>query len=190
MKITCVSISDIEEVRNGKNRSKEITVTFIGDDGEEHERTLRDWCDKQAFEDAQTMQEDVDYEVTVKKNGKYWNWMSIDEVGAGKKQSGSKTSSSSTKGSSGGSDWAAKNALDRERFEFDKLKQDLIIRQSCVSSAVALVHDKGASEEDVLFVASIFEDYVWHGFQVVKPDTVKKPRAKKVNKEDDDDLPS
>ena len=58
--------------------------------------------------------------------------------------------------------WDVKNQLDRERFDFDKVKQGLIIRQSCLSTAVAMhaIAGKAVKPQDVVSTAQYFEQYV------------------------------
>lgn len=74
-------------------------------------------------------------------------------------------SQAATRAAKGGTvtrNWDEKNALDRERFEFDKQKQDLIIRQSSLSTAVALCTAGGqpATVNEVIKTAVQFEAYV------------------------------
>jgi hypothetical protein len=58
--------------------------------------------------------------------------------------------------------WDEKNKLDRERFDFEKSKQALIIRQSSLSTAVAMLTAGGkpTKVEDVIKAAVQFEEFV------------------------------
>ena len=60
--------------------------------------------------------------------------------------------------------YAEKNALDRERFDFEKAKQLLIVRQSSLSSAVAFAASSNTGgklkAQDIVKIAEEFTAYV------------------------------
>jgi len=177
MLIKITEISDIEVKREGKRRWKEIRIDYETADKKDNYKILLDWANADAFAEAQECMPDQFYEVKVKKEGKYWNWMGIQESDATSfsdvDDSPSRRDYQKSK-PSGGTDWAAKNKLDADKFEFDKTKQDLIIRQSCIGYAIQAI-GPGAKSYAYLELARLFETNVWQGFEVVEPEAEKAP---------------
>lgn len=110
------------------------------------------------------------FEVTTVKNAKgYIDWTKIEESNAVEvvqdavaPRARTGTTQRETKGAAVAGTWDLKNQLDRERFEFDKEKQALIVRQSSLSTAVAMLTgaNKVPAIADVIKAASQFEAYV------------------------------
>ena len=78
------------------------------------------------------------------------------------------------------STWEDKNELDRVKFEFEKSKQPLIIRQSCLDRAVQLychlfrddeTEEVNIPERQKLIceMAQVFDDWVWEGMDKGEP---------------------
>lgn len=193
MLIKVTEVGDIETKREGKRRWKEIRIDYETADKSDNYKLLLDWANPDAYAEAQDCEVDKFYEVTVKKNGKFWNWESITESDETEFDDKPKSKSYTKATESKGTDWAAKNKLDADRFEFEKDKQGLIIRQSCIGYAVAAL-GQGFPVERYIELAARFEDQVLDGFTVNAPKAIVKPKlVTKSNRPDptdqDDDLP-
>jgi hypothetical protein len=170
MLIKVTEVGDVEAIRKGKNKWNQVTIKYNDEKGgnKEFSRTIVDFKDKEVFDAACEVEVDKFYEVDIKKEGDYWNWKSIEpsdatSFGGGGKSSGAAPASKG--GGNGGADWGAKNALDRERFEFDKEKQGLIVRQSCLGYAVETL-GHGAKLQEVIALATKYEQWVWEANDV------------------------
>jgi len=154
MIITITEIGKAEHQSKGKNVWSELPIKYDSDKKSDNSRKITSFS--AIWEKAKSFEVGKSYEVTLKKNDKgYWDWVDAKESDGTPK----------TKPYSGGSgtNWAEKNVLDRERFEFDKAKQPLIVRQSSVSSAVEYfkLHGNAPTPEQVIEVAKVFEEYVY-----------------------------
>lgn len=153
MQITVISVSSPETKTKGKNKWQEVTLSYKSDRGDK-DKKFPSYVD--IYEQIKDLEAGSTYEVRLQKDGDYWQWVGIEKIeGAAKAATGGKSSS-------GGNDWAAKTQLDRERFEFDKEKQILIIRQSMIAAAVES-QPKGADADAVIYIADQFVDYVLNG---------------------------
>lgn len=188
MLIKVTDVGDVETKKEGKRRWKEIRIDYATAEKEDNYKVLLDWANPDAFADAQDCEADGFYEVKVVKSGKYWNWESISESDATEFDSAPRSKSYEKATQSKGTDWAAKNLLDKERFEFDKEKQGLIIRQSCIGYAIQAL-GQGFDKNKYIQLASEFEDQVIDGFVVDldKAKTAPVKQKSKIAKSDIDD---
>jgi hypothetical protein len=192
MLIKVTEVGDVETQKEGKRRWKQIRIDYETADKSDNYKILLDWANPDAYADAIDCKEDGFYEVKVVKNGKYWNWESISESDVTEFDDKPSSKSYEKATTSKGTDWAAKNLLDKERFEFEKEKQGLIIRQSCIGYAIQALGSGKMDISEYLALASKFEDQVIDGFlfDSTKPVTTAKVKAlKTVNKEEADDMP-
>lgn len=163
MQITVISVSSPETRTKGKNKWQEITLAYKSDKGDK-EKKFPSYVD--IYEKIKELEAGATYDVRLEKDGDYWQWVAIEKVEGAAAPKG--------RASAGGTDWAAKTALDRERFEFDKEKQVLIIRQSMVAVAQAIAVEQGdSSVESVIDIAEKLVDYVQNGRIV--PDGMDEP---------------
>lgn len=167
MLIKITEVGEIETKREGKRRWKEIRLDYETAEKKDNYKILLDWANPDAFEEAKDCLPDQFYEVKVKKDGKYWNWVGIQESDADEFDDAPKSRTYDKAKPSSGTDWAAKNKLDADRFEFEKAKQDLIIRQSCIGYAIQAI-GPGADMSRYLQLAQVFETNVWQGFEVAQ----------------------
>lgn len=159
MQITVISISSPEYKSKGKNKWQEITLAYKSDRGDK-EKKFPSYVD--IYETIKGLEVGSTYEVRLQKDGDYWQWVAVEKVEGAPKAAGGKSSA-------GGTDWAAKTQLDRERFEFEKEKQILIIRQSMVAAAVAS-QPPGTDPEVIMTIADEFVDYVLNGRAEIQSD--------------------
>lgn len=158
MQITVISVSSPETKTKGKNKWQEITLAYKSDKGDK-EKKFPSYVD--IYETIRTLEDGCTYEVRLQKDGDYWQWVGVEKI-----EGAAKAATTGGKSSSGGNDWAAKTQLDRERFEFDKEKQILIIRQSMADVAQRIAADTNTGEYTVDAVVSIADrlvDYVLNG---------------------------
>ena len=170
MLIKVTDVGDIETKKEGKRRWKEIRIDYATETKEDNYKILLDWANPDAYAEAQDCVEGKFYEVTLEKNGKYWNWTAIAESDETDFDAKPASKSYDKAKPSGGTDWAAKNKLDADKFEFDKERQGLIIRQSCIGYAISFYQGKVVSVAEVLKLASFFEDQVIDGFVIPEPE--------------------
>ena len=57
--------------------------------------------------------------------------------------------------------WNEKFELDKSRFEEEKMRQSLIVRQSCLSTAVAAYAGTTTRPDDITALAAELEKWVW-----------------------------
>lgn len=154
MQITVISVSSPETKTKGKNKWQEVILSYKSDKGDK-DKKFPSYVD--IYEQIKDLEAGSTYEVRLQKDGDYWQWVGIEKIEGAAKPAGGKSSS-------GGNDWAAKTQLDRERFEFDKEKQILIIRQSMIAAAVSYLGDvPNAPPQAVIETADKFVDYVLNG---------------------------
>lgn len=120
-------------------------------------KNIMDFANQAVYDKLKGVAKDAVLQVTSEKINNFWNWTEVHRDDGPAPEATATPVSKVVAGTKAGS-WDEKNALDREKFEFDKTKQTLIIRQSCLSSAVALL-PKG-NPDDVLTVAEQFEMWV------------------------------
>lgn len=176
MQIVVISVSKPQYKTKGKSKWSEIVLSYNSDKGEK-ERKFPSFHD--LYKQIEDLEIGCTYEVRLEKDGDYFQWVGIEKVEGVAPQP--KVTSSA-----GGNQWADKNALDRERFEFEKQKQILIIRQSMVAAAVDLVPQDTICDA-VIEVAERFVQYVLNG---PVPEEKRKPgRPKKEEPVEQDEDP-
>lgn len=165
MRIQVIGTSN-EHVATAQGGYDKLTVTYKNLENNKVEvKPVMSFASPDAYarlkDAAQNETFQIEQEKKPGKDGKlYWTWTTVHRddgavpapvatpaVAAGKPQG----------------TWDAKNQLDRERFDFEKDKQALIIRQSCLSNAVLFCKDQGKKPTvaEVLEISAQFENYVW-----------------------------
>ena len=178
MQIVVISVSKPQYKTKGKSKWSEIVLSYNSDKGEK-ERKFPSFHD--LYKQIEDLEIGCTYEVRLEKDGDYFQWVGIEKVVGVAPQS--KVTSST-----GGNQWADKNALDRERFEFEKQKQILIIRQSMVAAAVNLVNGLGGdlSEEGVIQIAEYFTNYILNGKTQEEQRKPGRPKKEEPAEQDED----
>lgn len=157
MRIQFISQS-LENVPTAKGSYDKMTVTFknLANNKVEVKNLMSFGTPKEVWERLVSAQKNDAFSITTEKDAKgYWQWKEL------ARDDGEVPAAVETPKKMG--TWDEKNKLDKERFDFDKQKQHLIIRQSCLASAVELVKDHGKQPDvqAVLEVAKQFETWVW-----------------------------
>jgi hypothetical protein len=169
IKIIDVTITEVpKKVGQGNNKQMSITFENLTFGGKTDGKKLMDWATPKAevWDVLAPAVKGNIFRVETKKNDKgYIDWVcaeAIEAVAVVQAAVAAKVPRAAEKGEKVGSTWDEKNKLDRERFNFDKVKQGLIIRQSSLSTAVAMCTAGGkvAKTADVIKVATEFEAYV------------------------------
>jgi hypothetical protein len=172
IKIIHVEISEVPK-KTGKGTNKSMSVTFenLTFNGKTDGKKMQDWATPKEVWDTLAAAKHGDiFHVVYQKNEKGFNdWLELtpeDAVAvvqhAAQPRAKTPAQTREAKSEKVAGTWDVKNQLDRERFEYDKSKQALIIRQSSLSTAVALLTagGKAAKVEDVISVATAFENWV------------------------------
>lgn len=172
MIITVLNVSTPEKVVKGKATYYTIEVAYKNEKGQTQGKKLMSFSVPSVYEALKEAQGGETWDITVEKQGEYWNW-----VGAKKSDGASKpTNSTSTQstGRSGGSYETAEERAARQR---------LIVRQSSLSAAVATL-TVGAKSVDKEAVKALAEEYNSWVFE-------EKPSLKEAASFDDfdDDIP-
>lgn len=147
--VKILEIGKEEWIKNAKGGYGKVSVQYSGDKGEQSRNFVS--YDTDIYQQVKKLKVGASYEVTIEKEGNFWNWKRIVEVsGVSEPSTGTTRKETPT-----GSNWDA-------RLQFDREKQILIIRQSMVAAAVdTLGH--GADPDTVLTLAEIYVNYVLHG---------------------------
>lgn len=149
-----------EFVSKGKNGYNKLTVTYKNLATNKIEvKNVMDFASQEVYDKLKDVEKDTVLAVTSEKIGDYWQWTEVARDDGPVPEATATPPSRSTPGAKTGS-WEEKNALDRERFEFDKEKQQLIIRQSSLSAAVTLGVANKMGSDAVLQIAEQFEKWV------------------------------
>lgn len=162
MRIKVLEIGDIEWEKQGKAKWQSLELSYDSDQGKKSRKFV---SFNDIFNVVKKLEVGQEYDVQVQKDDKgYWNWIAI-EPASTEAVKMEKAVTAPGKAAQSGNTWDEKNKLDRERFEFEKEKQLLIIRQSCLSSAVeyAIQHLPDPSPQAVLSLTEEFVQYVLSG---------------------------
>ena len=173
IKIIHVEVTDVPK-KTGKGSYKQAHVTYenLTFNGKTDGRKLMDWATPPEVWTAMANAKHGDmFRITYEKNERGFNdWKvaesisSVEAVQDMIKDSPAKTPAATraAKGEKVAGTWDEKNKLDRERFEFDKQKQGLIIRQSSLSTAATVLTAGGNQPtlQEVVDAAIFFEEYV------------------------------
>lgn len=147
--IKVLEVSKPEWKAKGKSKWQEVVVKFDSDKGEQS-RKIQSF-NKEIYEQVTGMKAGRYYDVEIRKEGDFWNWVSVEE---------GKAPESASTPSRGSYQASADRVPDRER-------QEMIIRQSCIGYAISFLgnHSKDGpvGTDDVLNIASIFENWVHTG---------------------------
>lgn len=120
-------------------------------DGKSQTRKLANVADsKPVFFALKDAQEGDVFEIEMKKEGQFWNWVGAESKGSGKPAASGKASSAPVKTST------------YETSEERTMRQLYIARQSSISSAVNAL-GAGKAEDEYLDLAQAFVDFVYNG---------------------------
>lgn len=161
--MSLITVQDvrIEEVKKGRTSYEKATLVFTDEKGEQRTKYIVSWSNPQVFATAKKAVSGQKYEMTQEKQGEYWNITALSQVvsDADQPQAGSITTKT-------GSVPARSNY---ETSEERAQRQLMIVRQSSISNAIALLSPTGSKAvpqvEDVLKVAQRFVDFVYDNDQ-------------------------
>ena len=105
---------------------------------------------------------------STKNDAGFWNWITIkivDSFSSEPEKQNAPTAQRSTWQGETPEERAERRSLDKQKFEFEKEKQKLIIRQSCLSNAINFMNKREGipTVNDVLTASKQFEHYVLSG---------------------------
>lgn len=151
MAIITIRNVDTEKVSKGKNFYSVATVSYTDEKGEAREKKVMSFSNPSVFETLTKAIAGNLYDVTVTKQGDYYNWTAIKEVAK---------ASAAAPAASGGRITGSNYETADER----KIKQMYIIKQSSIANAIDYFKAQGDGKfgvGDVLEVAQQFVDYVY-----------------------------
>lgn len=155
-----------EQVVNGDKKYNKLTVTYknLSDPKQKIEvKNLVDFAtDKDIYSRLTKANRGEAFQVDTEKKNNFWQWVGLHrDDGAIPPPVATPTAATGTPVKT--NTYEKNNEIQVERLAFDKEKQALIIRQSCISSAVDLCKDHGKQPdvEAVIRVARQFEDFVY-----------------------------
>ena len=149
----------VEEVPrpSGKGSYEKATVAYYNSEGKLESKTLFDWASKEVWPTIVKAKKGDTFSVDREKDAKgYWNWSGIARLDGPVVNKATPTPSKPT----------------YETSEERQKRQEYIIRQSSIASAIALLGPKAKTEE-VLKTADIFVNYVMqNGIEYLTDDPV------------------
>lgn len=147
-----ISVSGIESVVKGKQRYKTLTIVY-SKDGKEEAKKLVDFNNKEVFETASSLSAGDNINITIEKQGDFWNWTNLTSL-----EGGGKTYSQVAETRS------ARPTSTFETSEERAKKQIYIVRQSSLGAAIEyfkLTEAKKVKTEDIMLLAKQFENFVF-----------------------------
>lgn len=149
MQITVQDVTN-EFVQKGKNGYNKLTVVYTSN-GKNSTKTLMSFTNPAVFAAMKDAVSGSSWEVDVKKNGEYWDWVAVKPANAEPAKAAAPTAGRVT-----GSNY--------ETPEERKQRQLYIIRQSSINNAIetlAHANDSMLSYHHVLEVAQVYVDWVY-----------------------------
>jgi hypothetical protein len=155
-----------EQVVNGDKKYNKLTVTYknLSDPKQKVEvKNLVDFAvDKDIYSRLKSSAKGDVFQVDTEKKNNFWQWVGLHRDD-GSVPPPVETPRAATGAPVRANTYEKNNEIQVERLAFDKEKQALIIRQSCIASAVDLCKDHGKqpNPDQVIEVAKAFENYVY-----------------------------
>ena len=148
MQIRIVNVGNTE-TKQGKKAAYSVFELVFSVDGNERKRKIMSF-DKDTYKVLKAAVPGEVYDVTVKQNGEYWDWVSVTKV-----SDGSAAPAAAASGTRAGGNWETAD----ERAK----KQVYIVRQSSIANAVAYHNSQEAqvTVQEVIATARQFEAYVF-----------------------------
>jgi len=152
----------ITQPEGKKYKQMEVIYKNLSFQGKVENKKIIDFYAKEIWPALEDAKQGAVFTISRAKEGEYWTWKGITAGAVGK------SSSPATQSTGSGTSSAART------YVADDVKQDMIIRQSSLASAVNFCKDKELKHDDVLIIASQFVEFVYNKpFTNVKPNPVK-----------------
>lgn len=152
MQIKIVSVGS-PEMKQGPKAKYSVFKLEYSSDGQLRNRNIMSFA-KEVYGVLKSAEPGSVWDIVTKKNGEFWDWVSATPVGAG----------SGTQLGAGGVQTTAptgSGGYSRESAEERAQRQVLIVRQSCLSSAVNALGNQIADPQRYIDFAKEFEKYVF-----------------------------
>jgi hypothetical protein len=163
IRITFIVSDETTMPAKGKGQPySQLEVTYKDDKGQTKSKKIMSFANPAVFATLKNANKGDVFDVEMVKNGDYWNWTSIAAVDG--------SVASAPAANTGFQKAAAPSAAGRSNFETPEeraLRQRLIVRQSSLTTAVAILKTEGeqVDKEDVFELAEELHDWVYR-----KPD--------------------
>lgn len=148
-----------------KGKYQELELEYKDDKGNDKTQTIRDFVSKEVWQVLSDSQPGDKVDITLTKNGQYWNW-------TGAKKAKAASTSNAKPAYNTGSTYPSKE--EREQT------QKHIIRQSMLKAAVDFSNGQFTKEE-VVGIAAYFEGYVYEGADISTPDDIYSMQSDEVD---------
>lgn len=170
IRIQVIGVND-ETVTKGSKSYNKLTVTYknlnvkAGESPKVEVKSVMSFTYPDVYKALKGAVTNDLFSVTSEKVGEYWNWTEIFRDD-GTAPAAVETPKSPTIVGVGGviqgktNTYEVNNQIQQERLAFDREKQPLIIRQSCLSTAVDFLKGTKATKADVFALATELEQWV------------------------------
>lgn len=155
MNIQFIGMADTPETKGSRNWVKRVVTYKDLGSNKISAKTLFDFnTPKDVWTRLSEAKTNDTFSVTAQKNDKgYWDWTELARL------DGVTPAAVETPKAGKVNTYEVNNQIQQERLAFDKAKQQLIIRQSCLASAVDLCKDHG-KQPDAQAVCRVAEEFV------------------------------
>lgn len=156
-----IKILDVAKERGVTKTGKDYTYLNVAfhKDGKIDGKKVMPFGNKEVFDTLSKAQKDEFYTVISEKNGEYWEWIAVARTNGA-----APAPSTPPAASSGGNDKTTyRSGGNWETPEERAVKQQYIIRQSCLTNAINFIEVQGKKNPpigDVLEVANLLVDWV------------------------------
>lgn len=141
----------VDTVKKGRNSYQVASVTY-SDNGKNFTKKIMSFANPKVFDVVQNAKQGERYDVSVVKDGDYWNWSALKMV------TGEQNTPERAQPATGGKVLGSNYETADER----KLRQLYIIKQSSISNAIEFLKgDENVTVAEVLNIAQHFVDYVY-----------------------------
>jgi len=152
----------IEEVPNAKGKNyTQMTVTHkdLRTGKLDGKKLVEFYTDKSLWNVFKNASAGDTFSVEREKNDRgYWEWKSAARQDDPPAQPDTQAKPEAPRAAAARNTYEVNNEINFKRFEFEKEKQPLIVRQSCLASAAQMI-GAGATPDEVIEVAEMF--YKW-----------------------------
>lgn len=169
IEIIGVKVEDVP-AKTGNKTYKQMTVMHqdLSTGKNDGKKLVEFYTNKELWQRLVDAKSGEVYSLERQKNEKgYWDWMSVARQDSAVKPA----TEGAPRAAAAKNTYEVNNEINIQRFEFEKEKQPLIVRQSCLSSAVALGAAHGLGSDATLQLAEQFYNWVMRdGIKFIESD--------------------
>lgn len=172
MEIEIVAVT-VTQPEGKKFQNMEVIYKNLSFQGKVENKKINSYYGKDVFTVLEGAKPGTVFTITREKNGEYWEW---------------KTATKAVCVLQDTSDYLveAKTGSTNRTYVADETKQDMIIRQSSLSTAVNYGKERNYNEDDVLDLAQKFVDFVYNKAENISTKPKEIPKASDLPADFDD----